>query len=618
MTNSNNKEQKSNANQLSNFNENIGNTQVLYGIDNVINTELQFFSKTRGKIDTCMNYTRPPLAIEIDTVKKAFVDAKNRGVKLRYLTEITSENIAYCKELMSIVDELRHLEGIKGNFMLSESQYLSPVVLFEKEKVASQIICSNLKVIIEQQQYIFDSFWDRSIPAYQRILGIESGIESEFIEVISDNKKAAEIYIDLAKSVEKEALLLFANAKAIIRADRLGVLDSLINASNNKGALVRIISPITAENSQIVEKICARAPGIKILNGGSSHSGQMLIDNTKFLRFGIKEPKAEEFSGAIRFVEYSNSKVGVYSSRAFFELLWNELFQHEQLKRHDKMQKEFINIAAHELRNPIQPIIGLSEVLRSRIKNADEHEFLDVIIRSAKRLQQLTDNILNLAQIENHSLKLNKERFDLSALIANILKDYRNQLAGKNDINNGNDKGNGKVKLLYTNRRGKGDYGSNDDIIFVEADAGRIIQVISNLLNNAIKFTNIEVGEEATKDNTITIMVDHDENKDNNSVVVSVEDTGRGIDPEILPKLFSKFVTNSESGTGLGLFISKNIIEAHGGKMWAGNNRDNNDGKRIGATFRFSLPVSKENRTILKTDICNKSDVNELGNIACI
>jgi signal transduction histidine kinase len=616
MTNSNNKEQKSNANQLSNFNENIGNTQVLYGIDNVINTELQFFSKTRGKIDTCMNYTRPPLAIEIDTVKEAFVDAKNRGVKLRYLTEITSENIAYCKELMSIVDELRHLEGIKGNFMLSESQYLSPVVLFEKEKVASQIICSNLKVIIEQQQYIFDSFWDRSIPAYQRILGIESGIESEFIEVISDNKKAAEIYIDLAKSVEKEALLLFANSKAIIRADRLGVLDSLINASNNKGALVRIISPITAENSQIVEKICARAPGIKILNGGSSHSGQMLIDNTKFLRFGIKEPKAEEFSGAIRFVEYSNSKVGVYSSRAFFELLWNELFQHEQLKRHDKMQKEFINIAAHELRNPIQPIIGLSEVLRSRTKNADEHEFLDVIIRSAKRLQQLTDNILNLAQIENHSLKLNKERFDLSALIANILKDYRNQLAGI--VNNGNDKGNGKVKLLYTNRRGKGDYGSNDDIIFVEADAGRIIQVISNLLNNAIKFTNIEVGEEATKDNTITIMVDHDENKDNNSVVVSVEDTGRGIDPEILPKLFSKFVTNSESGTGLGLFISKNIIEAHGGKMWAGNNRDNNDGKRIGSTFRFSLPVSKENRTILKTDICNKSDVNELGNIACI
>ena len=570
----------------------------------MISAELQFFSRTRGRIDTCMNYTRPPLAIEIDTIKKAFIDAKRRRVKLRYLTEITSENITYCKELMSIVDELRHLEGIKGNFMVSESEYLSPIILFEKEKVASQIICSNLKVIIEQQQYIFDSFWDRSTPAQQRILEIESDIESEFIEVISDNKKAAEIYIDLARSVEKEALLLFANRKAIIRADRLGVLDSLINASNNKGALVKIISPITAENSQIVEKICARAPGIKILNGGSSHSGQMLIDNTKFLRFGIKEPKAEEFSGAIRFVEYSNSKVGVYSAKSFFELLWNELFQHEQLKRHDKMQKEFINIAAHELRNPIQPIIGLSEVLRSRTKNADEHEFLDVIIRSAKRLQQLTDNILTLAQIENHSLKLNKERFDLSALITDILKDYRNQLAGKNDSNNGNDKGNRKVKLLYTNGRGKGDYGSNDDIIFVEADAGRTAQVISNLLNNAIKFTNVE--ETAKDNNTITIVVDHDDNNDNNnSVVVSVEDTGRGIDPEILPKLFSKFVTNSESGTGLGLFISKNIIEAHGGKMWAENNTDVFGIRTRGARFCFTLPIIDKSTDRL---ITTKSD----------
>ena len=111
-----------------------------------------------------------------------------------------------------------------------------------------------------------------------------------------------------------------------------------------------------------------------VLNGGSSHSGLMVIDNTVFPRFGIKEPKAEEFSAAVRSVEYSNSRVGVYPSKAFFELLWNELFQHELLKKHDKMQKDFINIAAHELRNPIQPIIGLSEVLRSRTKNADEQK----------------------------------------------------------------------------------------------------------------------------------------------------------------------------------------------------------------------------------------------------
>src|ERR1051325_3035225 len=513
-------------------------TTLIYGIDNVINTEVQFFSNARKKIDTSMNYTRPELAIVLEPIRNAFLDAKGRYVRLRYITEITKDNISYCKELMTIVDELRHLEGIKGNFMLSESEYLAPIILFEKGKMASQIIYSNLIEIVEQQQYIFETLWNKAIPAENRILEIENDIQPEFLEVISDNKKAAEIYINLAKSVEKEALVLFANSKAIIRADRLGVLDSLINASNDKGALVRIISPITTENSQIVEKICARAPGIKLLNGGRSHSGLMVIDNTKFLRFGLKEPKAEEFSEAVRFVEYSNSNVGVYSSRAFFELLWNERIQYEQLKRHDKMQKEFINIAAHELRNPIQPIIGLSEVLRSRTKDTEQYEFLDAIIRSAKRLQRLTENILNVAQIENHSLNLNKERFDLSALIANILKDYGNQLQKDKDIkNHGNGSGILNVKLSYTSGDGKGYDGSNEDIIFVEADPGRIAQVISNLLNNAIKFTNVDIREEDVEDKTIIIAVD---NKDEKAVVVSVEDTGRGIDPKIFQKLSSK------------------------------------------------------------------------------
>jgi two-component system, OmpR family, sensor histidine kinase VicK len=551
-----------------------------------------------------MNFTRPPLAIEIETIKKAFLDAKSRSVRLRYLTEITKDNLSYCKELMTIVDELRHLEGIKGNFMVNETEYLSPVVFFEEEKISSQIIYSNVKEIAEQQQYIFDSFWDRAIPAQQRTNEIENDIESEFLEVISDNKKAAENYIDLAKSVEKEALVLFANSKAILRADRLGVLDSLINASKNKGALVKIISPITDENLQIVEKIRERAPDIKILNGGSSHSGLMVVDNTKFLRFGIKEPKAEEFSSAIRFVEYSNSKVGVYSSRSFFELLWNEHIQYEQLKRHDKMQKEFINIAAHELRNPIQPIIALSEVLRSRTRNTDEHEFLDAIIRSAKRLQQLTENILNVAQIENHSLKLNKERFNLIVLIVNILKDYKNQLEKGKDNNQGNGKAIGNVKLLYTNGHGKG-YDGNEDLIFVEADPGRIAQVISNLLNNAIKFTKVDLGEDA-EDKTITIIV---HNKDNNSVVVRVEDTGRGIDPEIFPKLFSKFTTNSDSGTGLGLFISKNIVEAHGGIIWAENNNDVFGKRTRGASFCFTIPIidrSIDRSIKAKSDTVNK------------
>ena len=133
-----------------------------------------------------MNYTRPPLAILIEPIKNAFLDAKSRGIKLRYLTEITKDNIAYCKELITIVDELRHLDGIKGNFMISETEYLAPLILYEKDKIASQTIYSNVKELVEQQQYIFDTIWSKAIPAEQKIKEIEEGIEPEVIETIRD------------------------------------------------------------------------------------------------------------------------------------------------------------------------------------------------------------------------------------------------------------------------------------------------------------------------------------------------------------------------------------------------------------------------------------------------
>jgi signal transduction histidine kinase len=234
----------------------------------------------------------------------------------------------------------------------------------------------------------------------------------------------------------------------------------------------------------------------------------------------------------------------------------------EQLKVHDKMQNEFINIAAHELRTPIQPILSSTEFLCYKIKDTQQVNLLSMITRNAKRLQRLAEDILDVTKIESQSLKLNKERFNLSDLISSIIDDYRNRIERDNIA----------VKLLYEP--------NNKDNIFVEADRGRLIQVISNLLDNAIKFT---------KEGTISIITEEKDSK----VIVSVKDTGTGIDPEILPRLFSKFVTKSErGGTGLGLFISKNIVEAHGGKIWIESNNIY-DGKK-GATFTFSLPTSKQ------------------------
>ncbi|MFZ0511199.1 MAG: sensor histidine kinase [Candidatus Nitrosopolaris sp.] len=230
----------------------------------------------------------------------------------------------------------------------------------------------------------------------------------------------------------------------------------------------------------------------------------------------------------------------------------------EQLKIHDRMQNEFINVAAHELRTPIMPILGDAEYIEHKFDITNEivevdKETIASIIRNAKRLDRLATDILDVTRIESKSLKLNREQFDLSDVVSTCVQDLREQME--------NDDSGRNVKMVYTPRN-----------ILVEADKGRITQVISNLLRNAIKFTS---------EGIISINAFRKEDQ----VIVSVKDTGSGIDTEILPRLFSKFVTKSDKGTGLGLFISKSIIDAHRGMIWAENNAD---GK--GCTFMFSLP----------------------------
>jgi signal transduction histidine kinase len=236
----------------------------------------------------------------------------------------------------------------------------------------------------------------------------------------------------------------------------------------------------------------------------------------------------------------------------------------EQLKMQGKMQKEFINIAAHELRTPIQPILGLSEVLRSKEEDEEKHRVVDIILRNAKRLHRLTEDILDISRIESQSLKLNKEQFNLYDLISNVVQDYRNEIE-KDD----------NITLLYESK--------NDINFFVEADRYRITQVISNLLNNAIKFTKEE--------GAVSVTLEKKKEDNQQEVLVSVKDSGTGIHSDILPRLFSKFATKAEKGTGLGLFISKSIIEAHGGRIWGENNID---GK--GARFSFTLPLLDQHK----------------------
>jgi signal transduction histidine kinase len=247
----------------------------------------------------------------------------------------------------------------------------------------------------------------------------------------------------------------------------------------------------------------------------------------------------------------------------------------EELKYRDQLKDEFIHVAAHELKTPIQPILGLCELLRDRKTDIiKDEEILDVIIRNSKRLMKLAEDILNVAKIESGSFFLKKERFDICELISEIMNDIEEKIV-ENKKN---------IKLFFELHNG-----NNNNKIIVEADKNRLSQVIFNLLNNAIKFTD---------EGSITVIVGtkkiNNNNNNSNKVIVSIKDTGTGIDSEILPKLFTKFATKSpiEGGTGLGLFISKSIIEMHGGNIWAFNNDEKNKDDR-GSTFTFSLPVKE-------------------------
>jgi two-component system, OmpR family, sensor histidine kinase VicK len=377
--------------------------------------------------------------------------------------------------------------------------------------------------------------------------------------------------MNIVKDAVEEILLIFPTINAFIRQEKIGVIQWLREAVTKEQynkLKIRILVPIHKSTEQIVQHLKQQSHqnniDVRFIEQSSGNKATFLVVDRKVsLVMELKDDSKDTFDKAIGLSIYSNSKSGVLSFVAIFENLWiqTELYlqvkeANEQLKIHDKIMNEFINVASHELRTPIQPILGISEVLRSKIKNDEQLALLGIVIRNAKRLQRLTEDILDVTRIESRSLKLNHELFELNGIILNAVQDVKDQID------------NVKVKLLHDVK---------DDIISVQADKGRITQVISNLLKNAIKFT---------KEGSISINIERKEV--NQHVIISVKDTGEGINPEISSRLFSKYATKSleGSGLGLGLFICKNIVEAHGGKIWAENN---SDGK--GATFAFSLPI---------------------------
>jgi signal transduction histidine kinase len=699
-------------------------TKIIRGVEDTTRAAVLFLTSA-STVYACADAVAPSVAMEVTPIKKCYDELKRRNVKVRWITEITKDNLSYCRELMHFA-EVRHLDGIKGNFAVSDKAYVATATI-NKAQPMLELIYSNVKSVIEQNEYVFDTLWSRAIVAQDRIREIEEGTvrretrtlknpveilqetlavarrskrysvcsvsdglvyaythsldtfkeilnprihnthsgirwitkiedndqdgrlleairtfmelgmqikhvkdippmsfglsekemsitingmqgESGNISAILTNEDAfveqfanifeelwhvgidakeridqmtsnANTFIDiienpieiqrryraLVASAKKQVLLFLPTTTAYKREEKIGIFHSLEEASS-RGADIRILLPTDKEIEEKIQQMMELKKGFEIRRIKTSvpteaRSKILIVDKREYLMVELRDNSKESFIEAVGSAIFSNSKPTVLSYVTMFDSLWGQSELHEKLEAQDRIQREFINIAAHELRTPTQAILGYSELLQTDT-GEQAPIMLKALTRNAYRLQGLITDILDVARIEAGTLILEKDTLNLTDLIGIASADAENQakIDGKN------------IRISYTIKNLQ-PLGGKKDLI-IRADRDRILQVLSNLLGNALKFT---------KEGEISITAEP-RDKD---LIVEVKDSGNGIDPEIFPKLFEKFVSKSEKGTGLGLFVCKNIIQAHGGRIWAENNPDG-----MGATFAFSIPIA--------------------------
>ncbi|HKR73913.1 MAG TPA: HAMP domain-containing sensor histidine kinase [Candidatus Nitrosocosmicus sp.] len=716
---------------------NSENTKILHGIENTISYGVRHLQNAKEKLDLCTDRNGPSIVIELDVWKDNYIKARNRGVKVRFIAEITRDNIHYCKELRQYVDELRHLDGLKGAIAVSESEFVGTSILREKQYL-TQLLYSQEKEIVEQQQYIFDTFWKHSVSAGLKIRELEEGIEPVKTEILEDINEISrrigklaetsnEMYIsstiggmrliyqnyfslykdvmtkhrngkhkgirwmvsintnediqlvqrfldegimvrhtdhvpmlsfalsdkmlnstiermengvmvnnllssndnlyldhyttifkdswnnaieaknrindiqrgyyssikvipnpteslhlisDLRSLVKKEVLIIVPSENGILRIESYNGFEAL-NDSAKQGIKVKVLySESSHQMHEFIASVKSRYPYIQFRRLQSTFQHIMritILDREKTILMEIKDDTKQDYANAIGLSLLIESKSTAQSYASVFDNLWDQSEMYEQLqiaydnlKQHEIMQQEFIDIVAHELRTPLTPIIGLAEHIRDETVNSDQKKLLDIVINNSKRLRLLIEKILDVTRIDGQLYTLEITKFNINQLILDVVRQFENNLKESGNV----------LRFEYDD-----DLGNKNHI--VNADKVKIEQVISNLIENSIKFQSDKNACVLTKIEQKELVSNPDQSKNNKPfVVISIVDNGKGIDSEILPRLFTKFASKSFHGTGLGLYLSKNIVEAHGGMIWGTNNLNGG-----GATFSFSLPL---------------------------
>jgi two-component system, OmpR family, sensor histidine kinase VicK len=416
-----------------------GVTEIITEADNLERLTLESAPHIRERLDTSIDSKAPEsiLAEPMWSYMKELVNSK-KGVKFRYIAEITKENLPYCKEMAGIF-ELRHLDGIKGNLSIIDGREYRASPSVRPGAPPDVLIRSTAKVFVEQQQFFFETLWNKAVPASQRFRELEQGLKPEVIETIREPLVTQERALELIKSAKEEILIIFSTSNAFRRQERAGAIDLLIKSAKSNDLIVRMLLPYDDFVRNRIDKLRGESKSrIEIRNIEEllqTKVSVLIVDRASLLSAELKSDSKESSIEAIGLATYSNSKATVLSYASIFESLWNQTYLYEQtrhlyqqLKSHDKMKQEFMDIAAHELRTPIQQIVSLAQVLKDQISDSTQIRFLDVILRYAKRLGQLQEDMLDVARIEGGSMNIYKEPFNLNELIFHVLEDSRTQL----------------------------------------------------------------------------------------------------------------------------------------------------------------------------------------------
>ncbi|MDQ2685906.1 MAG: HAMP domain-containing histidine kinase [Thermoproteota archaeon] len=487
---------------------------------------------------------------------------------IRWLTSIRNKNdLNLIKSLAKSGIQIRHInENPAFDFALSNQFFASTIErINDGRMVIDNLLLNDNQANLSFYNMIFEKLWKIGIDFEERISEIENTLDNK-IDIVRDSKDVLHRIYELSALSKKEILIMLPSTNGFYRCEIEGGF-RLLNELGNKGIKLRVLTIPDYDNINETNKIRSKYKNIvfKDLEQTMASNNRILVfDNKTTVVWEVVDDNQQKFTEALGMAVIIESVKISETITVIFDSLWNQSEihnrlkdAHERLKYQGKMQSRFMDLVAHELRTPLQSILGITEILKKEIKNNDQNFLLRIAISNAKKLHRLSENVLDITRLEGNILYLNKERFSLNQLVKNIVLDFINNVEYNKFV-------------LF-------EYRNFDKEYEVLADKFRVSQVIQNLIDNSMRFVR--------NGGKIIINLSEKRVHSKDIIVLSITDNGEPLKPEILSRLFTKFASDSYYGTGIGLYLCKKIIEAHNGRIWAKNNPEDK-----GCTFSFGIP----------------------------